>query len=650
MANGTTIRYTGTEQEVIDAYNSSTPSPLWLQEDPRGTGTPQWFAVVNNSSSAQITAYAKSTGSAASAYFTKSGQPGPVPFNNIVTTYMTSMVQLFIGASQFNKNISDWDTSNVSHSSGMGQMFQNANMFDQDISKWNVANVKHMGQMFFYASKFNSDISGWNTSNVVSMNFMFYEATLFNRNLSGWNVGKITSDFRINFANGSPLALLANVALQPIWPKLYFNGVTIQYTDSTAQAIADAYNLPTPSPLWLQEDPRGTGTPQWFAVVNNSSTAQIKAYATSTGSAVSAYFTKSGQPGPVPFNNIVTTYMTNMSQVFQYNTTFNEDISSWDTLNVIWMIQMFEQAHVFNKDISGWDTRNVINMHGMFYGATLFNRNLSGWNVGKVTNMTEMFRYATAFNQNLSGWNVGKVTSRDNFASPALLETVTLQPNNWPKLSRLANGKTIRYTGDTFTSPLFILEDPRNTGTPEWFAVVAGTDATDIGTDVNLPIRNYAKSTNSAVSTYFTPPGQSGPVKFNNIVTTRVFRGYLSKVFADAYTFNEDISSWDLSNTTNTSLMFYNARAFDQDISNWDMSNVENMSYMFHGTQAFNRDIGVWNVGKVSYMDGVFRYATAFNKNLSGWNVARSGISRNDFALGSQLALLENSGKLPPFQ
>ena len=142
MANGTTIRYTGTEQEVIDAYNSSTPSPLWLQEDPRGTGTPQWFAVVNNSSSAQITAYAKSTGSAASAYFTKSGQPGPVPFNNIVTTYMTDMSNMFDNASAFNQPLSDWDLKNTT---SVHAMFYQASVFNQDISKWNVDNVLNAG-------------------------------------------------------------------------------------------------------------------------------------------------------------------------------------------------------------------------------------------------------------------------------------------------------------------------------------------------------------------------------------------------------------------------------------------------------------------------------------------------------------------------
>jgi surface protein len=659
-----------------------TIEPLFILADPRGTGTKEWFAVVTNNSRDQITAYAKSSGSAVSTYFTKSGESAPVPFNNIVTTLMTSMVQLFYDASQFNKNISDWDTSNVSSSSGMGQMFQNATVFNQDISKWNVANVKNMGQMFMYASKFNSDISGWNTSNVTDMHAMFYGATLFNQNLNGWNVGKVTtSDNRNNFA--SP-ALLANVAFQPNWPKLsrLSNGVTIQYT-GTAQAVTDAYNLSTPSPLWIQEDPRGTGTLEWFAVVDNSSSAQITAYANSTDSAVSTYFTKSGESDPVPFNNIVTTLMTYMDFLLA-NTQFNKDISRWDTANVISMYGMFFNNGEFNQNISKWDVANVQIMGLLFMNSSKFNQDISSWNVAKVTNMTEMFRNATLFNQNLSGWNVGKVTSRAGFASPALLANVAFQPN-WPKLSRLANEVTIQYTGtaqavtDAYNlptpSPLWIQEDPRGTGTPQWFAVVNNSS--------RQKIIDYARSTGSAVSAYFTKSGESAPVPFNNIVTT--YMTDFSYILSSS-AFNKPISDWDTSNVTNMSQMFQAASAFNQDISKWNVAkvtdmnfmffdadfhqdisgwitssvrnmaymfsgalkfnsdisgwntlNVENMQNMFSGATLFNRNLSGWNVAKVTNMQGMFDGATLFNQNLNGWNVAKV-ISRNNFASPALLA------------
>jgi surface protein len=50
------------------------------------------------------------------------------------------------------------------------------------------------------------------------------------------------------------------------------------------------------------------------------------------------------------------------------------------------MARMFEKATTFNQDISGWDTGNVNNMNLMFYIATAFNQDLSGWCVTNIQN------------------------------------------------------------------------------------------------------------------------------------------------------------------------------------------------------------------------------------------------------------------------
>ena len=52
----------------------------------------------------------------------------------------------------------------------------------------------------------------------------------------------------------------------------------------------------------------------------------------------------------------------------------------------------------------------MTNMMELFEGKTRFNDDISQWNVGNVTNMQEMFRAASAFNQPLGQWNVGNVT------------------------------------------------------------------------------------------------------------------------------------------------------------------------------------------------------------------------------------------------
>ena len=55
--------------------------------------------------------------------------------------------------------------------------------------------------------------------------------------------------------------------------------------------------------------------------------------------------------------------------------------------------------------------------------------------------------------------------------------------------------------------------------------------------------------------------------------------------------FNQNISSWDVSNVTNMQQMFTGALTFNQDISSWDVSSVTNMEQMFWMANSFNQDI-----------------------------------------------------------
>ena len=47
--------------------------------------------------------------------------------------------------------------------------------------------------------------------------------------------------------------------------------------------------------------------------------------------------------------------------------TFNGDISKWDTGKVTTMHHMFRSASAFNQDIGSWNTAQVTTMHDMFY-------------------------------------------------------------------------------------------------------------------------------------------------------------------------------------------------------------------------------------------------------------------------------------------
>ena len=98
---------------------------------------------------------------------------------------------------------------------------------------------------------------------------------------------------------------------------------------------------------------------------------------------------------------------------FGGKSTFNADISKWDTGKVSKMNQMFYQASAFNQDIGSWNTAQVTDMRSTFNSASAFNHDIGSWNTEKVTTMSWMFQVASAFNQDIGSWNTAQVTRMD---------------------------------------------------------------------------------------------------------------------------------------------------------------------------------------------------------------------------------------------
>ena len=297
-----------------------------------------------------------------------------------------------------------------------------------------------------------------------------------------------------------------------------------------------------------------------------------------------------------------------MTTGYCISSSFNQDISSWDTSNVTNMRFMFHYATAFNQDISKWDVSKVTDMTRMFRLANAFNQDIGDWDTGSVTDMSFMFEYAKSFDQDISGWDVSNVSSCEYFSSGngnSRNWTASEKPggSSEPKLFRSSDG-IISYNGACGGDCSF--------------------NKSGIGYSEEVDGETYTV-VDRATLVQMIDDGED----VSKVCTSCI--SDMSELFRGESTFNRDIGDWDTSSVTDMWGMFYNATAFNQDIGDWNTSSVTNMYIMFANAIAFNQDIGDWDTCSVTDMWGMFQNATSFDQNISGWDVSSVTLC-NDFS------------------
>lgn len=340
------------------------------------------------------------------------------------TSSATIMEGMFEGSNLgatdgFNPDITNWDFSSVTNAF---RMFKDTE-FNQNIGSWDTSSLETSYYMFYNNASFNQDIGGWDTSSVTDMGSMFQNATSFNQNLNSWDVSNVTSIHSM-FKGATS-----------------FDQTLDSWDTSNVSVMSSAFEGATNFSFNIFD--------YWdFSSVTNIENVVTGTQLSSSDIEWSTF--------------VVPTDLTTLNGFFKNETSFNEDVTGWNTSNVtnfektffgctnfnynvldFWDVSnatsiggilngtqvfdsidwstfvfppnlnsldyFFEDATNFNQDISSWYTSDINSMQSTFENASSFNQDLSSWDVSNVEDMKSMFRGASSFNSDVSGWDVGSV-------------------------------------------------------------------------------------------------------------------------------------------------------------------------------------------------------------------------------------------------
>lgn len=343
--------------------------------------------------------------------------------------------------------------------------------------------------------------------------------------------------------------------------------------------------------------------------------------------------------GCVNYNQPMGTWKTstcrNMKGTFRGCAVFNQDLSTWDVLRVSTFAEMFMNASVFNGNLSKWKTTSGNDFTSMFENATAFNIDISGWTVSGAQYLKRMFANAVNFNANLANWDVSETLDFSGMFSGAVKFARDL--SSW------AVGRARTMLEMFYRTTAFGTDGSFNLNNWDTSNVTDLTRMFSLS-GFNCPIAGWKFGPNALTSSMF-----EQAINFNQNISTwdvsnilaadRMFKGttkyqvdmdgmqFLScnnfyEMFRDS-NFNGSVKDWKFSKTPGITMdsMFEGDTFFTgEGIETWNISNVSNIGDMFRGNVGFNADITKWDVSFVNNFDGTFSGASIFNQDIGGWN------------------------------
>ena len=143
------------------------------------------------------------------------------------------------------------------------------------------------------------------------------------------------------------------------------------------------------------------------------------------------------------------------------NTSFNQDIGSWNMSSATETDFMFYNNPSFNQDIGSWNMSSVTNVQSMFSGATAFNNgtnvnDIDDWDISSIVDFRNMFKGATSFNRTIGSWDFN---NGGTVQATGMLDDCGMSQSNydatlisWGALPNPAQNITIGVNGLTYTN------------------------------------------------------------------------------------------------------------------------------------------------------------------------------------------------------
>jgi len=316
-----------------------------------------------------------------------------------------------------------------------------------------------------------------------------------------------------------------------------------------------------------------------------------------------------------------TSNVTDMNNMFNIAVAFNQPIGNWNVSNVINMSAMFSSTIVFNQYIGNWDVSNVTDMNNMFNGNVEFNQHIGNWNTSNVIDMNNMFNSTRAFNQPIGNWNTGNVIDMNNMFS---YFTIFNQPiGNWD-VSNVINMKEMFLYSTGFNQNITTWKTIRVTKFDDMFKFqstygIPGAPSTPTQYYFNQHTKQHkfeAKMSKN-IYNYITAIEANTPV--TPIISTIVPNP--APVLPIQAITNSNIhaavTAWCDTNTRSATEITYGH------ISSWDTSSVTNMSALFLLQGMFNEELSRWDTSSVTDMGAMFYGANSFNQPIGNWDVSK---------------------------